>query len=443
MSTRKRNALRILEILSKEIYSDAIIEGYKMNKTDFSRARKQPFGDMLLFMINFLKKSLPVEIDNFVNFLNSSALNLKIKDFTKSAFVQKRRKINPEVFKYLTRVISENFYVEDNPDVDSLYGFRILAVDGSKISLPFTEELKESFGVTKNQHKTEVVQAISSVLYDVLNRIALDAVLDNVNSSERELALKHKPYWKKNDLIIYDRGYPSYDFINEHITAGVDVLARVRKNQNTAVIGFVNSKKRTTIVDILPHKEQDFTGKQYDRKTTIKVRLVRVDLPSGEVEILMTTLLDSQIYPSSMFKELYFQRWGIETFYDELKNKLKVEFFTGYSKSTIMQDFFCAIFISNLQSVIVNSLQEELKEKNRNTRLSYKINTNLSYGFLKNRVLELLIKEAPLESVFNELESIFLQNTIPIRENRNNIRNTGKYRVRSKPKVTKNQKDAI
>ena len=128
----------------------------------------------------------------------------------------------------------------------------ILAVDGSKISLPFTEELKGAFGVTKNQHKTEIVQAVSSVLYDVLNRIALDAVLDNVNSSERELALKHKPYWRKNDLIIYDRGYPSYDFINEHLTAGVDALARVRKNQNTAVITFINSKKRTAIVDILP-----------------------------------------------------------------------------------------------------------------------------------------------------------------------------------------------
>ena len=66
--TRKRNALRILEILREVIYSDAIIEDYKMNKTDFSRVRKQPFGDMLLFMINFLKKSLPIEIDNFVTF---------------------------------------------------------------------------------------------------------------------------------------------------------------------------------------------------------------------------------------------------------------------------------------------------------------------------------------------------------------------------------------
>ena len=30
--TRKRNALRILEILRKVIYSDSIIKGYKMNR---------------------------------------------------------------------------------------------------------------------------------------------------------------------------------------------------------------------------------------------------------------------------------------------------------------------------------------------------------------------------------------------------------------------------
>jgi hypothetical protein len=123
------------------------------------------------------------------------------------------------------------------------------------------------------------------------------------------------------------------------------------------------------------------------------VRLVRVDLPDGEIEVLMTLLLYSQIYPASMFKELYFFRWGIETYYDELKNKLKVEFFTGYSKITIFQDFLFTILISNLQPVIVNSLQEEIKDMNKDTKLDYKINTNLSCGFLKNRILELLLKK--------------------------------------------------
>lgn len=439
----KKTALRILGILSEVIYSDKIVNDYRMNKTDFSRTRKQPFGDMLLFMFNFLRKSLSIEIDNFVSFINSNKDSFKVQNFTKSAFVQKRRKINPDVFKYLTSVIVENYYLVNNPDVKLFYGFRIIAVDGSKLTLPFTQELKAFFGITKNQHETTVVQAISSVFYDVLNRIAIDSFLDNVNSNERELALKHKSHWKGNDLIIYDRGYPSYDFKYEHIKAGINYLMRTKKNHSKVVSAFVSSKKRTLIVDIFPQRDHVFIGKDYDKNTSIKVRLVRVDLPDGEIEVLITSLLDSQIYPSSMFKELYFLRWGIETYYDELKNKLKVEFFTGYSKTTIFQDFFCAIFISNLQSVIVNSLQEEIKDMNKETKLDYKINTNLSYGFLKNRILELLVKEAPLEDVFKELESLFLKNTIPIRLNRNNKREVGKYRTRRRPKVLKNQRDAM
>jgi len=85
-----------------------------------------------------------------------------------------------------------------------------------------------------------------------------------------------------------------------------------------------------------------------------------------------------------MFKELYFLRWGVETFYDELKNKLKVEHFTGYSRASIQQDFFCTIFISNLQSVMVSDIDDELAEQNQGRQYNYKINTNLSYGFLKN-----------------------------------------------------------
>ncbi|MDA6072837.1 IS4 family transposase, partial [Flavobacterium sp. AC] len=318
-----------------------------------------------------------------------------------------------------------------------------LAVDGSKITLPFTEELKICFGESKNQTNTSIVQARSSVLYDVLNGLVLDSVLENIKTGERELALSHKSHWKENDLIIYDRGYPSYDFKYEHIKSGIDYLIRVQKNHSKIVSSFILSEKRTLIVDVFPQEKHIFEGKDYDKTTSIKVRLVRVDLPGGEIEILMTSLLDSQIYPSNIFKELYFLRWGIETFYDELKNKLKVEYFTGYSKMSIEQDFFCAVFISNLQSIIVNDLEEELKVKNQNTKLDYKINTNLSYGFLKNRILELLFKEAPLEEVFKELENLFLQNTIPIRLNRNNKREAGKYRTRVRPLVLKNQKDAI
>jgi len=442
MYTRK-NSIHVLEILREVIFSDKIILDYRMGITDFSRKRKQPFGNMLVFMVNFLKKSLVVEIDSFVEFLKSKGTLNPFQKFTKSAFVQKRAKIKPEVFKYLSQIIIENTYTESNSAIRRFHGFRILSVDGSKLTLPHTEELKKEFGESKNQTNTGVVQAKVSVLYDVLNFLALDSELGKLETGERELALRHSSHWRSNDLIIYDRGYPSYDFIYEHIKGGVDYLIRAASTYSDAVKCFVASGKKSSVVSFFPNKKKSIQGKEYNMDAPIKVRLVRVDLPNGEVEVLITSLLDSLKFPSKIFKELYFLRWGIETFYDQLKNKLKVGCFTGYSKISILQDFFCAIFISNLQSIIVNDLQDELNAKNQNTKLDYKINTNLSYGFLKNRILELLMKEASLEEVYKNLENLFLQNTIPIRPNRNNKREIGKYNRRTKPLVLKNQKDAI
>jgi hypothetical protein len=322
-------------------------------------------------------------------------------------------------------------------------GFRILAVDGSTIALPVTEQLREKYGETKNQTDVGIVKAKASVLYDIMNHLVLDAALGALFGDERDMALMYKKKWQKNDLIIYDRGYPSYDFVNEHIKNNIDCLVRVKVNHSGLVVDFVKSGEMSKIIDMIPGKNQPLKGKEYNKHTILKVRLVRVDLPSGEVEVLMTTLIDEGKYENKIFKELYFMRWGIETFYDELKNKLKVEYFTGYSDNSIQQDFHCAIFICNVQSIIVNDLQEELTEQNKGKKHEYKINTNVSYGFLKNRILELLFKDAPLANVFKEIEGLFLKHTVPIRKNRNYPRDIGQYRRKLKPKVTKNQRDAV
>ena len=68
-------------------------------------------------LFNLVKKSLVIEIDNFVQFLNSKIDSQVVKDFTKSAFVQKRMKINPDIFKHLSEVIIENTYTDNNTDI--------------------------------------------------------------------------------------------------------------------------------------------------------------------------------------------------------------------------------------------------------------------------------------------------------------------------------------
>jgi len=429
--------------LREEIFSPELAVKFKMKEQDFTRNRKQPFSATLLFMFNLLRRSLAIEIDGFVSYLNDRFSSISIRHFTTSAFIQNRKKIDPTVFSHLSGVIIDNFYTSENDTISYLNGIRVLAVDSTKLTLPYTAELKKSYGVTQNQSKVEVVQARASVLYDVLNRLTLDAALDSLSKGERELALRHAHRWKNKDLIIYDRGYPGFDFIHEHIKQGADCLIRVTTASFSIAKSFISSGRKSIVTEMYPPKNHSFKGKDYHKDSFLKVRLLRVDLPGGEVEVLITTLLDSGKYPAKMFKELYFLRWGVETFYDELKNKLKIEHFTGYSQVSIQQDFFCAIFISNIQSIIVNGLTEELSAQNQDTQYNYKVNTNLSYGFLKNRILELLCKQAPLDTIFQELETLFVKNTVPIRNNRENSRHVGKYRARTRPKVTKNQRDAF
>jgi hypothetical protein len=391
-------------------------------------------------MMNFLRKSLSLEIENFTSLFKNGSNSR----FSKSAFVQARKKVKPEVFDRLSQVLLSEFYTDNDVAIKLWKGFRLLAVDGSRITLPITDELKTLYGKTKNQTNTVIVQARCSVIYDVLNNYVLDGALGALKRGERDLALTHLEHCKKNDLILYDRGYPSYDFINEHIKRDFDYLMRVKVSFSGMIKDFEKSGKKSLVVEMYPGKNVKISDKEYTKSTPIKVRLVRVELEKGQIEILMTSLLDSKLYPTNQFKKLYFKRWGVETFYDELKNKLRVEHFSGYSNQSILQDFKAALFVSNVQTLIVGELEEELKESNKGKKYNYKVNTNVAYGLLKNRIVTFFLEEQPPENdIAEKLKHIFKSHLVPIRPNRKFERNTGKYRSRIKPKITKNQKDGV
>lgn len=414
-----------------------------MSENDFTRNRKLSFHSAIIFMINFLTKSLSVEIDNFIRFIGYNVKGTEISHFTKSAFVQYRKKIKPEVFKSLSDSLIEEFYTDNDESIKLWNGFRLLAVDGSRLVLPDTNELENIYGKTKNQSETGVVQARISVLYDVLNRFVIDGVLSPLSTGESVLALNHLVFAKAKDLIIYDRGYPSFNLIYEHFEKGVDFLIRVKADFSNITREFYQSGLHSSIVLIQPGKNTKLSDKSYSKDTFKEVRLVRVELPGGETEILFSSLIDFEKYPNAVFKNLYFLRWGIETFYDELKNKIKVEHFSGYLEHCILQDFYAAIFVSNVQSLIVGEINDELAKNSTGNKYQYKVNNNLSYGFLKDRIITLFFSDKEMDVIVSELKELFKKHTVPIRPYRKHDRNTGKYRKREKPKLLKNNKNTF
>lgn len=78
------------------------------------------------------------------------------------------------------------------------------------------------------------------------------------------------------------------------------------------------------------------------------MRFIRVDLPTGEVEVLMTTLLDNKKYPPALFGDLYDLRWGVETSIFVLKSYLQMAQFSAYTLPGVEQDLWSTFWMFNV-----------------------------------------------------------------------------------------------
>lgn len=375
-------------------------------------------------------------IKSIQNMLNETEIylsNIFDKDLdtvSKGAYTQARANIKHEAFKELETDVRDKFYADY--DYNRFKGYRLLAIDGSMITLPINEETKKEFGTIKvsNQYKDKdksIVQARASLLYDVLNHIIIDSTITNNKTHEIKIAIDtHLLQVKKDDLIIFDRGYPSYELFARIIhKTQADFVARIKQGmykKYTDVLFDKNSKVNDIVVTLTPStKEVNKICKEYELPESIKIRFVKVVLDNGDVEVLATSVLDKTAISTQEFKDLYFNRWNIETYYDIMKNRLSLENFSGTTVLSIKQDFYATMFISNLESVLSHGLDEELKNEKENKRRKYtqKVNKSVSFNTIKNYAFDLFF--LPDKDIAKTLEKIHKQlrtNLIAIRPNR-------------------------
>ena len=432
---RKQNT-GIFNVLKKSLGSQLLKETFRRSKKDFTRERKMPFKKVVLFMMNLSRRSLQIEITSFIRSFGDG-----VRDVTSSAFNQNRKKIDPLLFRELLQVLNREFYTGNDERVLLWEGMRLLATDGSILSLPQTDELRDIYGGSSNQFGCRVVNARSSVLYDVLNNMVIHGVLSTYHVGERELAKQHLPHCGKGDIVIYDRGYPGYSLMAAVVDRGAEFLMRCTHTFNQQVEDFLASDLLSCTVRMEAGKNAR-PGRGTKQSDRVAVRMVKVLLDGGEVETLLTSLLDEVRYPTAIFKDLYHKRWGVERFYNVVKNIARVENFTGHKDLVIQQDFHCALLMCNVHSLLLSEAQEEMPAKHPDQKYAYKINNNISFGFMKNEIVRILIEENS-EQMMTSLKELFLSNTIPIRPGRHFPRDRDKYRNKTKPAYFPNSRPAL
>lgn len=335
---------------------------------------------------------------------------------TASAYCQARQKLKPELFVRLNQRVVDDFYrlYEAHGGVKLWRGRRLLGADGTTLNLPDTESLREAFTVHSNQHE-DFVQATVVVLHDLLNDIGLKASLGPVSGEKRPL-LEH--LWEatsESDILVLDRNFGDYSIVAWSVLTGRDVVIRCRRRSFSVVEKFWESDEieANVALNVSQFAETMRFVREHGLPESVQVRLLKFTLPTGETEVLLTTLCDRQKYPREELYTVYGWRWSDETYYDRIKNIFEVERFSGTSEQVIRQDFFGVIFLSTLESVLTKSDQKLLSEldETRKTQTQAKVNRAVSYVSLVDEAVGLLLDEqAHPEETLRRLHRLFQKN---------------------------------
>lgn len=374
-------------------------------------------------IMNMMKRTLQIEIDSFIE----NILDKKDMDYTKQAFSKARQKLSHEAFSSINDELIKEYYADN--DFKKYKKWRLLAIDGSTLEIPDTPETQDFYGYSENQvANLKIARAKISELYDIENELSISAQLDHYKSSERQLAkeniekmLSYGHDAVKN-LIIFDRGYPSFDLIKFLNEKKIDFVMRLNSSYWQEEIKNVVEDEEIEII-INKNRKKELKKQGLDVKTGdfIKIRVIKFKLDSGQEEILITNLTKEKLTLEEA-KVLYFKRWSIETRFDTLKNKIEIENFSGEKPLVIEQDFYATQFISNMAAIFKHDAEEQLKQKNKdkNLKYEYKINNNILFGKLKNHLVLLLLEENEEKKLglYKDFIEQIQKNVIPIRQNR-------------------------
>ena len=368
-----------------------------LGENSFIRNRTWEFFDYIIFILTYEGESTTEAIQSFVEKMGWD----ENKIITKQALSKQREHIDSQIFKKMNYKFIERIY--DCEDYVPLFkGNNVVIGDGSKAEIPNLREVKEEFDVAPDTEKyTQPARTLFSTLIDAKYGFILDSILGKSRSSERNILKKHLENVNKhidlnNTIIILDRGYYSLELMLLFDSLGLKYIFRLRddiyinerygmKNDEYLNIKLINNRTQNIKNEVLL--------KKIENKKYISRRFVNYKI-TEKTKITLLTNLPPEFASLSELKELYNIRWKIETNYDKMKNKLRIEEYSGRKEINIQQDFYAKTYLFNLYQAINNQSQEKLEYINEELREKYnkerRPNSNLLIGRIRKKLYQLL-----------------------------------------------------
>lgn len=427
---RQKFHAKLFKKLSKLLTNTELIETYSFKKKYFSRNRKLPFTTVTLLILRLLKTSVKSELKSFHTtiFRVDEVCNW----VTDSAFCRARQKIKHQLFIELYRFIVRWFYAHIGGR--RWFHFRLLAVDGSELNLPSSKELLNKFGCHHtNSIGTKIPQARVSFLYDVINRMTIDAQIESFKVGEQKMFESHLNYIGKGDLLTADSNYGHFRILKAIVATKADYCIRMSQSSNF-IKNFLASGETDVITEWHPSTNTISNCKNHNIDVEpLKVRLVRIDLSENETEVLALSLFDQKKYNYDCVRELYDRRWSVEEEIKKFMQRLVIEFFSSIKENGVLQDFYANIFMLNLVSFLAEPVTEQICASSENCKYRQQINWTSALGDVRERLVLFFIRGiTKVDSILRSLWRSFKTNTEAIKPGRKFPRDKRKKGSRQK-----------
>jgi hypothetical protein len=417
--------LSLVDALRARLLAPDFIAKHRVRPQDFTRHRQLTFPVVMLFVLQKTVKSIQNHLDEFLNRLAGG--EVFEESLTPGAWTHARAKLKHTAFVELNEQVVLPVASRSQPgqELRLWHDYRLVGIDSSLLRLPNSPELFQEFTPveTGNQLGSSGIrypEGRMSVLYDLLNNVGLDARLEPSSVDETDLAIQQLQRLRPGDLTLSDRGFPGYVYFAWHRKLGLDFVARCSKASFGAAQELFRMDRagRSVRVRLMPTREQRAEVQRLGLPMELVVRFVSVRLSTGELEVLATSLLDEERYPTEEFLALYHDRWGHETFYGTMKGRLDLENFSGQTVEAVRQDFFATLLLCNLESVLTEPAAQALRQESAQHKHPKQVNRAVAFHALKDRMLDLLCSDLPAETVVANLQVLFTGSAVSVRPER-------------------------
>ena len=404
MGCKLDKSTRVITVLQASLLDPVFIVNHRRQPTAFTRNRKLTFATVVVTILHMAKRSLQIEC----NLLGD---RLMTEPVSKQAFSKARYKISHTGFKALNDQLLEESYRDDHEGL--WYGYRVFGIDGSTIHLPKSAETEKYFGRwDRGQNRNEncpIIGRVSEVV-ELTTGIIVSAEIAPWSSGERMLAKEQvkavsKLFHRLNQhkqLFVFDRGYSSKDLMRLILDSESDFMFRMPSKFNKKIDDLAANGDADCLLELAPELPT--------------LRLVVRKLPSKELCILLTSLVDTSLVTADDLFRLYWLRWtGCEEGYKKQKVSLELENFIGLGVEAVLQEFWATVVAVNLFQI--QCLTEE-GPWNVDNPPHERINRNVVFGSLREDIFHVLLGEISIQGFQEKFQRIARRSKVKVRPGR-------------------------